>query len=90
MKKKLPLAPALLVALFVARAHALPQQVWEAPPTWPDPRTFEHRYGGLVYDVFTLDGEEMWTAEDGGRIRHRTVDASGDVSWNYQPRCRSR
>ena len=30
----------------------------------------EHRWSGLVSDIFVL-GNEAWSAEDGGRIRHR-------------------
>ncbi|MFN0007929.1 MAG: hypothetical protein ACKVXR_08470 [Planctomycetota bacterium] len=41
---------------------------------------FDLRWGGNVFDVFTIDGVEAWTVEDGGRIRHR--DASGN--WTFQ------
>ncbi len=44
----------------------------------------DHRWAGLSFDTFALDtatGVEAWTAEDGGRIRHRDP-ASGE--WNFQ------
>lgn len=28
-------------------------------------------WSGLVHELFTVDGEEVWTVDDGGRIRHR-------------------
>jgi photosystem II stability/assembly factor-like uncharacterized protein len=36
-------------------------------------QTASRRWGGLVHDAFTLDGQEVWVVEDGGRIRHRSV-----------------
>jgi photosystem II stability/assembly factor-like uncharacterized protein len=42
--------------------------------------SFEWRWGGQVFDVFTEDGVEAWTVEDGGRIRHR--DTAGN--WTFQ------
>jgi hypothetical protein len=41
---------------------------------------FDLRWGGKVFDSFTSDGLEVWTVEDGGRIRHR--DSSGN--WTFQ------
>lgn len=38
-----------------------------------DPRTFEHRWAGLTRALFTLDGERVWTGEDGGRVRYGTA-----------------
>src|SRR5690606_29290132 len=35
--------------------------------------TFAHRWGGLVRRIVTLDGERVWTGEDGGRIRRGTA-----------------
>jgi photosystem II stability/assembly factor-like uncharacterized protein len=40
----------------------------------------QHRWAGTIFDSFTLDGQEVWTCEDGGRIRHR--DGAG--VWTYQ------
>jgi photosystem II stability/assembly factor-like uncharacterized protein len=42
---------------------------------------FEYVWGGLVEDAFTFNGTEVWTVEDGGRIRHRSV-ANG--AWTPQ------
>ncbi|HEV8111996.1 MAG TPA: hypothetical protein VGR31_04420 [Planctomycetota bacterium] len=42
---------------------------------------FEYVWGGLVEDAFTFNGTEVWTVEDGGRIRHRSV-ANG--AWTFQ------
>jgi hypothetical protein len=61
----------LVFCLAPARAHA---QIIPPP-------TFSHAWAGTVMDGFTLDGNEMWTGEDGGRIRH-TVD--GGLSWTFQ------
>lgn len=44
-----------------------------APPNQPDPGTFARRWGGLVRRVVTLDGERVWTGEDGGRVRRGTA-----------------
>jgi photosystem II stability/assembly factor-like uncharacterized protein len=41
---------------------------------------FQYRSAGMVHDSFTFDGNEVWTVEDGGRIRHRT---SAGV-WEFQ------
>jgi photosystem II stability/assembly factor-like uncharacterized protein len=38
---------------------------------------FEHRWAGIVVDVFTTDGQKAWTVEDGARIRATT---NGDFS----------
>jgi photosystem II stability/assembly factor-like uncharacterized protein len=35
------------------------------------PLQSSHAWAGTVFDGFTLDGNEVWTVEDGGRIRHR-------------------
>ncbi len=40
----------------------------------------EHRWSGLVSDIFVL-GNEAWSAEDGGRIRHRNPS---DGKWSFQ------
>jgi hypothetical protein len=42
-----------------------------------------HRWAGTVFDAFTVDGEEVWTVEDGGRIRHRTPGAGGVWTWTF-------
>jgi len=62
----------------------IPPQLYcidEDPATTVDPVTFEHRWAGQVNRLFSLDGEEAWTAEDGGRIRHRLSTALG---WQFQ------
>jgi photosystem II stability/assembly factor-like uncharacterized protein len=41
------------------------------------------RWAGMVFDAFTLDGVEAWSAEDGGRIRHR--DSNGVWSFATVP-----
>jgi photosystem II stability/assembly factor-like uncharacterized protein len=41
---------------------------------------FSLQHAGTVFDAFTLNGEEIWTVEEGGRIRHRTA-AGG---WTFQ------
>lgn len=38
------------------------------------------RWAGLVHDAFAIDGNKVWTVEDGGRIRHR--DSNG--TWSFQ------
>lgn len=53
-----------------------------SPTVTSDPGTFEHRWAGLVHSAFTLDGEEVWTGEDGGRIRH-LEPTTGE--WSFQP-----
>ncbi len=40
----------------------------------------EHRWSGLVSDIFVL-GNEAWSAEDGGRIRHRNPTTG---VWSFQ------
>jgi photosystem II stability/assembly factor-like uncharacterized protein len=44
------------------------------------------RWAGLVHEAFTLDGEEVWTVEDGGRIRHRFLDPASPTgyTWEFQ------
>jgi hypothetical protein len=42
--------------------------------------SFELRWGGQVFDLYTDDGLEVWTAEDGGRIRHRSAQGN----WTFQ------
>jgi hypothetical protein len=49
-----------------------------SPPTRA--QDFDLRWGGHLFDVFTIDGVEAWTVEDGGRIRHR--DSAGN--WTFQ------
>ena len=49
-------------------------------PAYAQTNDFDLRWGGNVFDVFTIDGVEAWTVEDGGRIRHR--DAAGN--WTFQ------
>jgi hypothetical protein len=44
-------------------------------------QTFERAWAGTVLDAFTLDGEEIWTVEDGGRIRYR---ATATGAWTFQ------
>lgn len=69
--------------MSAASGRAAAQGCWPPPPppTTADAGTFEHRWAGLVADAFSLDGQEVWTGEDGGRIRHR--DVSGN--WSFQP-----
>jgi photosystem II stability/assembly factor-like uncharacterized protein len=43
------------------------------------PTEFKLKWAGTVFDAFTFDGDEVWTVEDGGRIRHR--NASG--AWSF-------
>jgi hypothetical protein len=45
----------------------------------PQSPSFELRWGGLVHDTVSADGLENWTAEDGGRIRHRQSN-----QWTFQ------
>ena len=40
----------------------------------------EHRWAGTIFDSFTLDGQEVWTCEGGGVIRHRSTTGV----WSYQ------
>ena len=42
-------------------------------------QTASRLWGGLVHDAFTLDGQEVWVVEDGGRIRHRSVSGAWTV-----------
>ncbi len=73
----LAIAGSLLAGLLLEpRAHA--QGDCSTPPSPTYQSTFEHRWSGVVIDIFSL-GDEAWTVEDGGRIRHR---AGGD--WSYQ------
>jgi photosystem II stability/assembly factor-like uncharacterized protein len=41
---------------------------------------FQLRWAGTVRSVFTLNGMEYWTSEDGGRIRHTTDSGQ---SWSF-------
>ncbi|NOT32219.1 MAG: hypothetical protein HOP15_17375 [Planctomycetes bacterium] len=73
---------AAALSLFALPLWAWPQGTCldEDPNVTDDPATFEHRWAGQVNDIFSLDGVEAWTAEDGGRIRHRTAA----FSWKFQ------
>ena len=68
------LAILLLSLITLPAAAAAPLQ------GTPDPQTFENRWAGLVFDVFALDESNVWTVEDGGRIRH-TCD--GGATWEF-------
>ena len=46
-------------------------------------QAFEHRWAGLIYDAFLGTDGQLWTVEDGGRIRHRT--AAGARSYQSVP-----
>ncbi len=50
-------------------------------PASAQTQPFDWRFAGMVFDAFTLDGQEFWTVEDGGRIRHRDP-VSG--TWTFQ------
>ena len=63
----------------LALSSVLVSSMAEPSGAQSDP-TNQIRWGGTVFDTFTLDGEEVWTCEDGGRIRHR--DGSG--VWTHQ------
>lgn len=65
----------LFTFLALAFAPALPRARAQTTP-------FHYTWAGLVHDSFTLDGSQYWTAEDGGRIRHR---ASSTSAWVFQP-----
>ena len=43
-------------------------------------QTASHRWAGLVHDAFTFDGVQVFTAEDGARVRARDVNGS----WTFQ------
>lgn len=61
------------------------QQVPECPyvpPSTSDPGTFDHTWAGLVFSVCTIDGLQVWTGEDGGRIRHRHPTTG---LWTFTP-----
>jgi len=62
-----------ILALAGLAALAIPDRAGAQTP-------MQHRWAGTIFDTFTLDGQELWTAEDGGRIRHRS--AAG--TWTYQ------
>ncbi len=72
-----------ILVLVGTGLRAAPQGgcIEEDPTVTPDPETFEHRWAGQVNELFSLDGEAAWTAEDGGRIRHRLGDGLG---WEFQ------
>ena len=68
----------LTVALALCPADP-PVEQCGVPDTGPAAEpVFEHRWGGLVHDVFTLDGFQVWTAEGGGRIRY---SADAGATW---------
>lgn len=76
------LVPLMLAAPLSHSAQQQQQPACPYPPTSSsDPATFEHRWAGLLYSAFSLDGSKVWTGEDGGRIRHR--NSSG--VWSFQP-----
>lgn len=43
---------------------------------------FELKHAGTIFDAFSFDGDEVWTVEDGGRIRHRNGTTG---AWTFQP-----
>jgi hypothetical protein len=63
-----------LGALGIAALAALPC----------DAQTFDHRWGGLIHDAFTYDGQNVWLVEDGGRIRHSFNATSANPTWTFQ------
>lgn len=69
------LVPPALTALLLA---------WTSPWSLAQAPEFEHAYGGLVHDAFTLDGYEYWTVEDGGRIRHCDDVTATTPVWEFQ------
>ena len=50
------------------------------PQQWPN-TTFEHLWGGVLYSIFALDQNDIWTSEDGGRIRR---SSDGGQTWKFQ------
>ncbi len=75
------LLPLLILAPTLPAAQQSVDPCPIPPGTTPDPGTFQHRWAGLVAEVFTLDGETVWTAEDGGRIRRRDGQTG---AWAFQ------
>ena len=70
----------LVSSAFLAASFAhpwLPKAIGQTTP-------FQHRWSGLVFDAFTFDGDEVWTVEDGGRIRHRST-AGGAFEFQAVP-----
>jgi hypothetical protein len=61
------------VALLWIGVRSEPAQAQTTP--------FEYRSAGMVHDTFTFDGGEVWTVEDGGRIRHRS---SAGGAWQFE------
>ncbi|MEK7755238.1 MAG: hypothetical protein AAB654_25165, partial [Acidobacteriota bacterium] len=45
-------------------------------------QVFDLKWGGLAHDGFSLDGLEVWTGEDGGRIRHNA--GTPNAPWTFQ------
>ena len=81
------LFPTILPAALLLTAPTVSSQNCEdfdPGTTTPDAGLFEHVWSGLIYDVFLLPypngTSEVWTVEDGGRIRHR--DTLGN--WDFQ------
>src|SRR5689334_12556694 len=46
--------------------------------------TWHLQHAGTVFDAFTLNGNEVWTVEDGGRMRHRT-GTTQSYTWDFFP-----
>ncbi|MBA2668911.1 MAG: hypothetical protein H0U67_00900, partial [Gemmatimonadetes bacterium] len=84
LARALPLA--LGVILVTSAPSVAQQQVPPClypPPSTLDPGTFEHRWAGLAYSITTLDGDEVWVGEDGGRIRHRDPSTT-PPTWSFK------
>ena len=64
--------PSLIASGTLATLLALAPCVQAQNQTAP----FDHRSSGLVEDSFTLDGNEYWTAENGGRIGHGKISSN--------------
>ena len=46
-------------------------------------QAFDHRWGGLIHDAFTIDGLRVWLVEDGGRIRRTDNPTATNPTWTY-------
>jgi photosystem II stability/assembly factor-like uncharacterized protein len=70
-----------LLTVLSSFASGASQQICPSATATADPGTIDQRYAGTVFDIYSPDGVEAWSVEDGARIRHRT---SAGV-WSFQP-----